>query len=66
MATQPKTRKPSAAVKATAEQLLFRIVEQHSDAILNARDGEVNRKLVKEVFDISVAFHGHGIEGEQA
>ncbi|MDQ0571510.1 hypothetical protein QFZ42_003344 [Variovorax paradoxus] len=61
MTTKPKTRKPTQAEKATAEQLLFRIVEQHSDAILNARDGEVNRKLVKETFDISTAFHAHEV-----
>lgn len=61
MATNTKTRKPTPAEKATAEQLLFRIVEKHSDAILNARDGEVNRKLVEETFDISTAFHAHQV-----
>ena len=65
MATKLKTSKPSAEVKRTAEQILLRLIDRHSDSILNARDGEVNRKLVKETFDISVAFHAHGVSGER-
>jgi hypothetical protein len=66
MATQPKTRKLTTAEKKTAEQLLLVIVGNHSDSILNARDGEVDRNVVTAAVNISVAFHAHGIEGEQA
>lgn len=57
----PKTRTPTPAEKATAEDLLFRLVSNHSKEILEAHDGEVKRKLVAEAFDYSVAFHAHEV-----
>lgn len=61
MATKPKTRKPTPAETSTAEALLFRIVGNHSQALLDSRNGEVIGKLVKEVYDISVAFHAQEV-----
>ena len=57
MKTQPKTRKPSAAVLATAKEIFLLLVATFSKEILDAHDGEVKRKLVAEAFDYAVAFH---------
>lgn len=38
MTTNPKTRAPTPAEKATAEDLLFRLVSNHSKEILEAHE----------------------------
>lgn len=62
MTTKPATRKLSAAELATAKEVLLRLVENHSDQILEADDGEVKRMLVAEAADYSVALHAHEVE----
>lgn len=61
MTTKPKTRKLTAAEHKTAEQIVLRLIENHSDSILNARDGEVDRNLVDAAAKIAVAFHAHEV-----
>lgn len=63
MATKLKTSKPSAEVKVLAEDIMKIVLQQHSREFWNAADGEVNRKLVRESFALSQAFHAHGIAG---
>lgn len=62
MATKPKPRKPTPAERATAEKLLDRLVANHSKEILNARDGEVKRKLVAEAFDYAIELHAYEVQ----
>lgn len=61
MNRMPNTKKPSKEVRDLAAELLKIIVANHSQAILDAVDGEVTSKLVNETFAISLAFHAYEV-----
>lgn len=61
MATKPKARKPTAAERSLASDILKIVLTQHSYAFWHAKDGEVNRKLVRESFELSRVFHAHQV-----